>query len=430
MSCGYVLKTVFGEDAAVLRNVDFRLLLLATIMGPLGSALISPLLDSLTEPLGATSTSIGLLLSAYTAPAVVAIPVGGVLADQYGRKPVLVGGLVLFSVSGVAIAFTTEFRVALALRVLQGLGGAGIVPIIVTAIGDLYVGSREATAQGLRFSASALSLMVVPLLAGVLVGIAWQYPFLLFALALPITGLLFLHLEEPLHLAGTGSETDATATGDDPGGGILDALLDLLRSRRVAVMVVARGIPQFVYFGFLTYNSIVVVRGIGGSPAGAGLLVALSSGAMAVSASQAGRLTDVFGNRYYPLLVANLFLGAGFVVVSYAPSLTVAGLGSAAIGGSLGVLLSLYRSIITGLATPGVRGSVVSLTESVGRLGSTVAPLLLGASVAWLQPSAGLLAAVRWTALGASVLCTLVSLICMVLFFVAWPESGAPATSH
>jgi len=85
------MQSAFGDNADILRESNFQLLLLATMFLILGTALVSPMLDTLIEPFGASSVNIGLMISFVTAPAIVVIPVAGVLTDRYGRKPVLIG---------------------------------------------------------------------------------------------------------------------------------------------------------------------------------------------------------------------------------------------------------------------------------------------------------------------------------------------------
>lgn len=87
------LQSLFGSDAAVIREINFQLLLLAAFFSVLGTSLVSPILDSLIEPFGASPTKIGLMVSFVTAPSVVLTPDIRVLADRYGRKPILVAGL-------------------------------------------------------------------------------------------------------------------------------------------------------------------------------------------------------------------------------------------------------------------------------------------------------------------------------------------------
>jgi MFS family permease len=127
---------LFGEESDVLRRRNFQLLLLATVVPSLGTALVSPLLDGLITPFGTPPANIGLMMSIFIAPAIGLVPVLGVLADRYGQKPMLVGSLLLFGMAGAAIVFTTDFRVVLALRYLQGIGFAGINPTIIMSVGN------------------------------------------------------------------------------------------------------------------------------------------------------------------------------------------------------------------------------------------------------------------------------------------------------
>ena len=390
-------ETLLGKDAQAVRDRAFQVLLLANLTAPLGPALVSPLLDTLTGVYGVSEAAIGLMISAYTAPGIVVIPVVGVLADRYGRKPLLSAGLLLFGCAGVALTLTTDFRVVLALRVLQGVGGAAIVPVIITSVGDLYAGAAEATAQGLRLSTSGLTQAVFPAIAGVLVAVAWQYPLLLYAIAIPIAVVVLLRLEEPRGARSDGGGDDGDATDAGPPAGSAAALARLAGRRPVLAVLAGRGIPGFCYFGFITYNSIVVVRVLGGTPAEAGLLVTLGSVAYAVAASQAGRITARFESRRTPMIGMFLALGVGLGVVAAAPSVAVSGAGVALLGVGFGTLGSLYRSIVTGIAPEALRGGLVSLSESVGRITITAAPVVMGVLVAWLTPDVGLAAAVRLT---------------------------------
>lgn len=394
------LTTVFGDDADILQETDFQILLLATLTGPLGAALLSPLLDTLTGPYGVSATRIGLLLSAYTAPAIVIIPFIGILTDRYGRKPLLVAGLVLFGVAGSLLPLTTSFQIAFGLRLLQGVGGAGIVPVIVTSLGDLYTGSREATAQGLRFSASGLTQAIFPVIAGVIVVIGWQYPILLYSMAIPIAVVVYLWFDEPIAEINQANKTTVdpeNASDIYPHSG---GLLEFMARPQVIAILLARAIPPFVYFSFLTYNSVIVIRLTGGTAQQAGALVAIASFLLAVGASQTGRITAVFPSRTIPLIAVNLCSGLGLALVVLARSVLIVGVGVAVLGASFGLLLSFYRSMITEITPERFRGRVVSISESLGRVGSTGAPVVIGVLIGVTSPTIGLESAVRWVSVG------------------------------
>ncbi|MFB6311811.1 MAG: MFS transporter, partial [Salinirussus sp.] len=84
------LRTLFGEHAAILREADFQVLLSVTVLPIMGTAMLSPVLDSLIGPFGTSPAGIGLLISAYTLPQIVFGPIVGGLADRLGRTTVLV----------------------------------------------------------------------------------------------------------------------------------------------------------------------------------------------------------------------------------------------------------------------------------------------------------------------------------------------------
>lgn len=393
-----VLKTLFGDDAEILEERDFQALLLANIIGPLSTTLLSPILESLIEPLGTSPANIGLLISFMTAPAIVMIPVAGLIAGRYGRKPVLVVALVVFGLAGAAIAFTTDFRIALALRAVQGVAFGGLVPIIITSIGDLYDGSTETTAQGIRFTGSGLTQTVFPLLSSVLVVIAWQYPFLLYAISLPIAAIVYVEFDEPIDVDATGgADTNSTKAQ-------LGALAGLLRQRRVFPIVIGRGLPVVIWIGFLTYNSIIVVRVIGGNPTHAGMLAAVGSVAFAFASSQAGRLTATFDSPVHPLLAGHLALGIGFALFVLAPSIAFAGLGIAVAGVGFGLTGALYRSIITGLTGDTLRSGLVSMAEAFGRVCATMTPIFMGGVIAVASPQLGTSSALQIAGLVAAVI--------------------------
>ena len=396
-------ERLVGENADVAADPRFRVILLGSLVSPMGASLVSPLLDSLVSVYGVSEARIGLVMAAITAPAIVAIPLVGLVSDRYGRKPVLTAGLAVFGAAGAALAFTTDFRVVVALRFLQGIGYTGVAPVLVAATGDLFAGDREATAQGLRFTTVGLSLALVPVLAGLLVALAWQYPFAIYALGLPAAAVVHRYYEE-----------SAGGNGDD-GDGDDHRLRDALRSPRLGLVLLGRTVPSVLWFGFLTYNSIVVVRFLDGTPGAAGALVGVASVASSVGGTQVGRLTAAFETRRVPLLAGTAASGTGLGGVALAPSLPVAMVAAVVVGAGFGLVLTLYRSTISTLAPDALRGSLVSLGESAGRVGSTLTPVVMGGAVAFATPRYGFEAAVRGTLLGVVVVGGALGVVAVVL---------------
>ncbi|WP_254830247.1 MFS transporter [Haloglomus salinum] len=400
-----VIARLFGAEADVVRDRTFQVLLLGSIISPMGSSVVSPVLESLAAPYGVSVARVGLLMAAFTAPSIVAIPLVGALSDRIGRRPVLAAGLVLFAVAGGAAAFTTDFRVVVGLRLVQGIGYCGIGPVLIASVGDLYGGEREATAQGLRFATVGLSLALFPVVAGVLVARGFQLPFLLFLLGLPVALVVLLVFEEPTRAGAGGGATD----GSEPEATV-GALVERLRDPLVLAALLGRAVPSFLWFAFLTYASVVTGRLLGGSPGVAGLVVGLASLGSAVGGTQVGRLTATFDGRGVPLATTMAVCGAGLALFGLATSLPVAAAGAAFVGAGFGTVLTLYRSTVTGLADASARGGLVSVGESVGRVGSTAAPLVLGGLIAAGEPVLGFEVAVRYVLLGTAALGTVAGL--------------------
>lgn len=78
-----------------------------------------------------------------------------------------------------------------------------------------------------------------------------------------------------------------------------------------------------------------------------------------------------------------------------APSVPVAAIGIAVAASGFGVSLSLYRSILAGFAPETLRGGLISLGESLGRVGATSAPILMSSFIGILEPTYGFAAALR-----------------------------------
>jgi len=238
--------------------------------------------------------------------------------------------------------------------------------------------------QELRFSVTGLSGTVFPVFAGLLVVLAWQYPFYMYALALPIAAALVLWFDEP-----TTPDTTAETSGDGSES-YRRAMFQLVRRHRALALLIARALPLVIWYAFITYNSLIVIRILGGTAPQAGLLAAIGSLVFAITGSQAGRITARSENRLYPLLGANVCLGVGFAIVLFAFNLVVAICGIMIAGVGFGITMSLYRSILTGLPPEYLRAGFVRVTESGGRVSATATPILMGAVISAATPMMGL----------------------------------------
>jgi MFS family permease len=360
-----LLRGAFGEEGTVAKEAELQVVMAATALGVAGTFVVSPIVSDLTGPLAVSEAQAGQLITAFIAPSILLVPAMGMLADRVGRKPTLVAGLVVFGLGGGAIALVTDYAVVLALRVVQGVGYAAIIPVGVTMLGDLYEASREATAQGFRIVGIQAVGLLSPPLAGLLVVASWRSPFLLYFLALVVAGWAWLALPAV-----------------QPGGGepLRRYVTDLVASIRrpvIAAVMLLLAVRFVLTTGFITYVSVLLARQVGASAFTAGLVVSAFSLVSLVGSAQAGRVTAAW-NSLLVLAAGFLVGGAGMAVMGLTASLPVILGGMVLLGMGGGVTAPVQKSLVTQLVDPSFRGGAVSAALVLQSVGQTAAPQRMG----------------------------------------------------
>jgi DHA1 family bicyclomycin/chloramphenicol resistance-like MFS transporter len=125
----------------------------------------------------------------------------GTLADRFGRKPVLLTGLILYVLFSLLAALSTSFEMMLAARALQGVGAAGSRVLAVSIVRDSYSGRRMARVMSLSF----IVFLAVPIIAPtfgqvIMLFLPWRFIFVGFAtFAVGVIVWVKLKLPETLH---------------------------------------------------------------------------------------------------------------------------------------------------------------------------------------------------------------------------------------
>jgi EmrB/QacA subfamily drug resistance transporter len=152
----------------------------AFFMEVLDGTVIAPAAPHIAADLGVAPVDVGVAITAYVLTLAVLIPISGWLAERYGARRVFTAALVVFTLASAACAAAPSLAVLTATRVVQGAGGALMVPV-----GRLVVLRTTAKADLVRAIAyltwPALTAPVVaPALGGVLSSYAsWRWIFLL-----------------------------------------------------------------------------------------------------------------------------------------------------------------------------------------------------------------------------------------------------------
>jgi EmrB/QacA subfamily drug resistance transporter len=105
--------------------------------------------QDLALDLGASQSQLLWVINGYTmALAALLLPVGAI-GDRWGRKPILIGGLVVFAAANVLAAFAGTVTVLLAARVAAGVGAAMIMPVTLSVITSTFPPEQRARAVGI-----------------------------------------------------------------------------------------------------------------------------------------------------------------------------------------------------------------------------------------------------------------------------------------
>ncbi|MBZ9750368.1 MFS transporter [Deinococcus sp. HMF7604] len=335
-------------------------LLLLAALTVMSGATIAPALPAMREHFaGVPNVDLLVKLALTILGLVIAItaPLGGVLADRFGRRPVLLGSLLLYAVGGASGLVAESLGAVLAGRVVLGLAVAGTMTAAGALVNDLFSGPERGRFLSQQAAFTSFGGAVLLPLGGALAGLSWRAPFVLYALALlllPLTLRLPRGVPEPAQEAGQ---------AQPPRWGAI-------------ALVYGLALGYMVVFYLMPAQGPFLLRTLGAQAAQTGLLL----GTFTLMAAVSSLLYVRFAGRFDPRRAAALGLGvvaAGWLVVSAAPNLAVAlaGLVLGGLGGGL-VFPNLY-TWLADLTPPAWRGRVVAGMSSAVFLGQFLSPLLL-----------------------------------------------------
>lgn len=321
---------------------------------------IAGVLNTVAADLGVTAGAAGQLVTGFAFAFALGAPVLAVWLDRYPRRPVLLGGLVVFALANIGCALAPDFTALLALRIIAGLSAAAVS---TTAFAAAAEGASEGK-QGTYLSVVTAGLTVA-LFTGVPVGtwiagaLSWRSTFVLIAAVATLAAIIAL-----------------TAMPRLPGStpGTLAQRLAPLRNAGVLRMVAAiflcgtGGLMFYTYLGPITLHTL-------GTDSALPILLLIVGLVGVVSALLGGRLTDAIGPRRARLVILGghaLALGVVVIVVFTGAPVWAFGI-SIGIWSVFAWALNPPMQASTIAAAPNAAMTAVSLNISGLYLGTAVA---------------------------------------------------------
>lgn len=188
------LSTTEQPDPATLR-LALMAIAATLLFASLGQTIVSTAMPIMVADLGGMD-HITWVITAYLLASTIGAPVAGKLSDLYGRKVILQGGILIFVVGAVICGTAGTMGTVIAGRVVQGLGGGGLIVTCMTAVGDLMPPRDRGKAQGFLGAAFGVSTVIGPLLGGAIVeSIGWHW---IFFVNLPVGVMAYVVLNRAL----------------------------------------------------------------------------------------------------------------------------------------------------------------------------------------------------------------------------------------
>ncbi len=327
-------------------------------------ALLSFIMPLLKVEWSLTAGQLGLVSASTSLGMVVGAPLCGLLADKYGRKNVLIGTLILFSLSNILLTLTQNVSAFIAIRFITGIGLGGELPVAATAVADRFQGKKQAKMLVVADSFWAIGWIIAALLSFfVMPKIGWRYTIIVASITVIFAFIMRRHLsDEPLKPQKS-----------------KQTLRSLWRSEHRRPLIVL-GALWFVvmlsYYGmFLWLPSVLVLRG---------LPIVNSFGyTLLISFAQlpgyffAVYLLDKLSRKrvLFIYLLGTLISALAFgVAVSNTMVLVCGAFLSFFMLGTWGTLIALTPSQFP----QEIRGTGMGTAQAVGRVGAVVGPFLVG----------------------------------------------------
>lgn len=173
-------------------------LLLNLFIAFLGIGLVIPVTPTIMNELNISGSTVGYMVSAFAFAQLVLSPLAGRAVDKYGRKPMIIIGLFIFSMSELLFGLGQSVEVLFESRILGGVSAAFIMPAVTAFIADITTNETRPKALGYMSAAISTGFIIGPGIGGFLADIGTRMPFF-FAAAFGLTAMILsvFTLREP-----------------------------------------------------------------------------------------------------------------------------------------------------------------------------------------------------------------------------------------
>ncbi len=401
-------------------------LCLALFMVMLDGTVVNTALPKIQGDLGAGVSGLQWIVDGYVLAVAALMLTGGTLGDLFGRRRLLLSGIVIFTVGSVLCGLSPDTTTLIMARFLQGVGAAALMPGTLSILTNVFSEpSERARAIGLWAGVSGVALASGPVVGGLLADtLGWQS---IFFINLPVGIIAFIVIRrvapessdhggrkldaggQVLTVLTLAPLTFALIQGNESGwssplivGAFVVAALSAVglvvcESRTTSPMIplqffrnptfsaatASGALVAFSLFGMNVYFSLYFQRVQGHTALGAGMRMLTISAVMAVMMPIAGRVTSTLGSK--PVMMTGMALsGIGMIsLVTVSPTSAYLTVAPRMLFVGVGMALAMPSTTAAVMASvPLTRAGMSSATLNTSRqVGNVMGVAILGALV-------------------------------------------------
>lgn len=364
-----------GDHRATKRSSWSFIALLGCVSGlsAFGMASVVPALPSLATTLSVDFSAVQFVVSAYLLGLGLFQPIQGLLCDRFGRRPVLLGGFLVFAIGSLAASLSSGLVTLVLARFLQAMGVSVATVVTRAIVRDTHEPEQAAVALSFISAFMGLAPIIAPIAGGFVTALwSWRAVFVLHSV---LAGILLIWLVLSLR------ETRPASTRAMPFSSLLAGFRILMRDRVFVSFSMIYAFISAGSFAFITVGAALFGRLFGMTAASFGTLWAGLALAYLCGAALAGALASRFGSQRMIRagLALNLMAATAFVLAAFWPTPRLDLFMTALIGqmGANGLIspLALSGSVSE---RPDLAGVASGLSSAVAMLVSMLSAALTG----------------------------------------------------
>ena len=357
----------------------------------LGFGIMIPLIPYMGDRFGASASQITWTLMVYSACQFVAAPLWGRVSDRYGRRPVLIIGLIGACVGYIILAMATSLAGLYVSRIIGGLM-AGNVSAALAYASDVSAPKDRAKSLGMIGAAIGIGFMLGPAIGGALAGSdPATANFVRPAVVSCVLSLIAMLMVWLLLPESRTAEQRAAGAAHGPRRSPLELLRELPRLRWLVIaatlVISAQAILESI-------SALWAFKRFGFGPRDTGLLLL---GLAFVAVVMQGGLVRVLVPRFGEWRLATggaMAYMVGLALIAWSPGLLVAVVGLVICGVGIGAYQPAVSSLASRQSNEGNRGAVMGTYQSSSSLARIIGPSISGPVFGQWGASAPFLAAI------------------------------------